>query len=211
MSCQWCNVKEPGLVGPQRPLFSLRNPSLSGGPSCWSACPLGPVAPTARRQMGECARRFPFLHRRGEGRTCDADKHPSPASPPYYVPTGALRLRRWVRVTTQTKSSGQAHSTLRELFSGPKSDWHDVTLPGVDHLLFPELIKSPVPVSNAKGIFSQTLAEYAILAMAYFAKVRKDKPRRGTRQEVGGVSGFCSRGFECGVLEGLTQCGAFVA
>jgi hypothetical protein len=34
---------------------------------------------------------------------------------------------------------------------------------GVDHLLFPELVASEVPVTNAKGLFSSSLAEYAIM------------------------------------------------
>lgn len=34
---------------------------------------------------------------------------------------------------------------------------------GVDHVLFPELINSPVPLSNARGLFSSSLAEYSIL------------------------------------------------
>lgn len=34
---------------------------------------------------------------------------------------------------------------------------------GVDHVLFPELVNGPVPLSNARGLFSSSLAEASIL------------------------------------------------
>eukprot|EP00667_Euglena_gracilis_P015557 EG_transcript_16187 len=41
---------------------------------------------------------------------------------------------------------------------------------GVDHLLTPEVKASHAPVTNAKGCFSQSLAEYALLGCLYFEK-----------------------------------------
>jgi phosphoglycerate dehydrogenase-like enzyme len=41
---------------------------------------------------------------------------------------------------------------------------------GVDGMLFPALIESPVPLTNARGVFSGVLAEFAIAAVLFFAK-----------------------------------------
>ncbi|MGC2636381.1 MAG: D-2-hydroxyacid dehydrogenase [Acidobacteriaceae bacterium] len=45
---------------------------------------------------------------------------------------------------------------------------------GVDSLLFPELVASDVPLTNGSGVFSQSLGEFALAAILYFAK---DFPR----------------------------------
>ncbi|KAF5840915.1 hypothetical protein DUNSADRAFT_15114 [Dunaliella salina] len=45
---------------------------------------------------------------------------------------------------------------------------------GLENLLFPELIESPVLLTNAKGVYSNSLAEYALTACNWFAK---DLPR----------------------------------
>jgi phosphoglycerate dehydrogenase-like enzyme len=41
---------------------------------------------------------------------------------------------------------------------------------GVEDLLFPALVESPVPLTNARGAFSGVLAEFAIGAVLFFAK-----------------------------------------
>ncbi len=41
---------------------------------------------------------------------------------------------------------------------------------GVEKLLFPDLIESPVPLTNAKGVFKRSLAEFAVLGILYFYK-----------------------------------------
>ncbi|HTU47787.1 MAG TPA: D-2-hydroxyacid dehydrogenase [Bryobacteraceae bacterium] len=48
--------------------------------------------------------------------------------------------------------------------------WVHSLAAGVDKLLIPELIDSPVPVTNARGVFKRPLAEFAILGMLYFYK-----------------------------------------
>jgi phosphoglycerate dehydrogenase-like enzyme len=45
---------------------------------------------------------------------------------------------------------------------------------GVNHVLFPALVASPVTLSNARGVYSHSLAEWTLFAAAYFAK---DLPR----------------------------------
>ena len=45
---------------------------------------------------------------------------------------------------------------------------------GLDKILFPELVESAVPVTNGSGVFSQSLGEFALAMILYFAK---DMPR----------------------------------
>lgn len=53
-------------------------------------------------------------------------------------------------------------------------EWIHATSAGVDALMFPELIKGPVKVTNARGIFDRSIAEYVLCTMLMFAK---DFPR----------------------------------
>ncbi len=41
---------------------------------------------------------------------------------------------------------------------------------GVEKILFPELVGSPVPLTNGKGVFTNALAEFAIASILFFAK-----------------------------------------
>jgi len=41
---------------------------------------------------------------------------------------------------------------------------------GVDGILTPEFVASPVPLTNARGVFAEALGEYAIAAILHFAK-----------------------------------------
>jgi phosphoglycerate dehydrogenase-like enzyme len=45
---------------------------------------------------------------------------------------------------------------------------------GLEHLLLPDLVASPVLLTNAKGVYSHSLAEFTLFAANYFAK---DLPR----------------------------------
>ena len=60
------------------------------------------------------------------------------------------------------------------LENAPKLEWIQTRSAGLDSLLFPELIQSPVVLSNGSGTFSQSLGEFAIAGALYFAK---DIPR----------------------------------
>ena len=55
-----------------------------------------------------------------------------------------------------------------------KLQWIHATSAGVDALMFPALIKSDVVVTNARGIFDRTIAEYVLCTILMFAK---DFPR----------------------------------
>jgi phosphoglycerate dehydrogenase-like enzyme len=53
---------------------------------------------------------------------------------------------------------------------------------GLDNVLFPELVESEVPLTNGSGVFSQSLGEFVLGAILYFAK----DFRRMIRNQVAG-------------------------
>jgi phosphoglycerate dehydrogenase-like enzyme len=53
---------------------------------------------------------------------------------------------------------------------------------GVEKILFPALVESPVPLTNGRGVFSRALSEFAIAAILFFAK---DLRRLVRSQEAG--------------------------
>lgn len=65
----------------------------------------------------------------------------------------------------------------------PKVRWVHSRAAGLDNQLFPELIESPVPLTNGRGVFSQSLGEFALAAILYFAK----DFRRMVRSQTAGV------------------------
>jgi phosphoglycerate dehydrogenase-like enzyme len=83
---------------------------------------------------------------------------------------------------------------------------------GVEKVLFPELIESPVPLTNARGVFKRSLAEFAVLGMLYhYKKVRQliesqrqhkwdDFKVRFTHDRIMGVVGYGEIGRECALL-----------
>jgi len=64
----------------------------------------------------------------------------------------------------------------------PKVRWVHSRSAGLDGVLFPELVASPVPLTNGRGVFSQSLGEFALGAILYFAK---DFRRMNRNQEAG--------------------------
>jgi phosphoglycerate dehydrogenase-like enzyme len=73
---------------------------------------------------------------------------------------------------------------LREVFLMCQDvRWVHSRTAGLDSVLFPELIASHVPVTNGKGVFSQSLGEFALAAILYFAK----DFRRMLRNQMAGV------------------------
>ncbi len=60
---------------------------------------------------------------------------------------------------------------LRQVFlMAPKVRWVHSRSAGLDSQLFPELVESPVPLTNGTGVFSPSLGEFALGAILYFAK-----------------------------------------
>jgi len=79
-------------------------------------------------------------------------------------------------------------ASSRELFRDvfnmcPRVRWVHIRSAGLDNALFPELIASPVPLTNGKGVFSESLAEFTLGAILYFAK----DFRRLIRNQISGL------------------------
>jgi phosphoglycerate dehydrogenase-like enzyme len=76
-----------------------------------------------------------------------------------------------------------SRALLREVFLiAPKVRWVHSRSAGLDSVLFPELVDSPVPLTNGSGVFSPSLGEFALAAILYFAK----DFRRMIRNQVAG-------------------------
>jgi phosphoglycerate dehydrogenase-like enzyme len=76
-----------------------------------------------------------------------------------------------------------AGELLRDVFRAtPNVKWVHSRSAGLDGVLFPEIIASPVPLTNGRGVFSQSLGEFALGAILYFAK----DFRRLVRQQMAG-------------------------
>jgi phosphoglycerate dehydrogenase-like enzyme len=56
----------------------------------------------------------------------------------------------------------------------PTVRWIHSRSAGVEHLMFPAVMDSPVPLTNARGVFSASLGEFVMAAVLFFAK---DFPR----------------------------------
>jgi phosphoglycerate dehydrogenase-like enzyme len=65
----------------------------------------------------------------------------------------------------------------------PRVRWVHSLSAGIDHVLFPALVESPVPLTNASGVFSAALAEFALAGLLFFAK----DLRRMVRSQMAGV------------------------
>jgi len=83
---------------------------------------------------------------------------------------------------------------------------------GVEKLMFPALVESTVPLTNARGVFKRSLAEFAVLGILYFTKrVRRmvDNQRAAKwdnfstefiNNKVMGIVGYGEIGRECALL-----------
>lgn len=72
---------------------------------------------------------------------------------------------------------------LREVFRMcPRVQWVHTRSAGLDNILFPELVASPVPLTNGTGVFSPSLGEFALAGILFFAK---DLRRMIRNQEAG--------------------------
>jgi phosphoglycerate dehydrogenase-like enzyme len=66
--------------------------------------------------------------------------------------------------------------------ANPSVRWVHSRAAGLDGILFLELVESPVPLTNGTGVFSQSLGEFALAVILYFAK---DFRRMLRNQEAG--------------------------
>lgn len=73
---------------------------------------------------------------------------------------------------------------FREIFRMcPRLRWAHSRSAGLEKVLFPELIGSPVTLTNGTGVFSPSLGEFALAAILYFAK----DFRRMMRNQMAGI------------------------
>jgi phosphoglycerate dehydrogenase-like enzyme len=84
---------------------------------------------------------------------------------------------------------------LRAAFlANPSVRWVHSRSAGLDSVLFPELVESTVPLTNGTGVFSQSLGEFALAAILYFAKdfrrlIRNQEAGRWERFDVEEIAG----------------------
>lgn len=78
--------------------------------------------------------------------------------------------------------SGSRELLARVFAMSPKLKWVHSRSAGLDTVLFPELIESPVTVTNGVGVFSPPLGEFALACILFFAK---DLRRMVRAQEAG--------------------------
>jgi phosphoglycerate dehydrogenase-like enzyme len=68
-------------------------------------------------------------------------------------------------------SSTAASINLREIWRQSKAvKWLHSLSAGIDKLLFPELINSAVVITNARGVYKRSLAEFALLGVLFHLK-----------------------------------------
>ncbi len=84
---------------------------------------------------------------------------------------------------------------LRQVFlMSPGIRWVHSRSAGLDTVLFPELVESQVPLTNGSGVFSQSLGEFALAAILYFAKdlrrmLRNQQAHRWEQFDVDEIAG----------------------
>jgi len=60
---------------------------------------------------------------------------------------------------------------LRQVFAlAPRARWVHCRSAGLDTLLFPALVDSPVPLTNSSGVYSRSLGEFVAAGVLFFAK-----------------------------------------
>lgn len=70
--------------------------------------------------------------------------------------------------------SGTRAEIVNVLARAPKLEWVHARYAGLDGIMSPELQASPIPLTNGRGTFSQSLGEFVIAGALYWAK---DFPR----------------------------------
>ena len=94
-----------------------------------------------------------------------------PASIQVVVSNQAALLRESVEDATIIVNGFPDGHLLREIFlQATRLRWVHSLSDGVEKILFPELVASPAVLTNARGVFKRSLAEFVIGAVLYFAK-----------------------------------------
>jgi phosphoglycerate dehydrogenase-like enzyme len=90
--------------------------------------------------------------------------------------------------------SGSRDLLRAALAAHPQVRWIHSRSAGLDSILFPELVASPASLTNGSGVFSQSLGEFALAMMLYFAKdfprmLRNKAARRWEQFDVDEIAG----------------------
>jgi phosphoglycerate dehydrogenase-like enzyme len=82
--------------------------------------------------------------------------------------------------------TGSKPDVGRILAEAPRLEWIHAMYAGLDRSLFPELVASRIPLTNGSGVFSQSLGEFVMLGILYFAKdvIRMNKAQAEHRWDV---------------------------
>jgi phosphoglycerate dehydrogenase-like enzyme len=80
-------------------------------------------------------------------------------------------LERWAPQADVMVIAGGKPEVFQAAFQHARNvRWVHSLWAGVERLLIPELVASPIPLTNGRGVFSGALAEFVIGAMLFFAK-----------------------------------------
>ena len=114
---------------------------------------------------------------------------------PHAVGKTAEELREAAREAEVILHWAGVRAELRGLFlEAPRVRWVHSRAAGLDNMLFPELVESAVPLTNGTGVFSQSLGEFALAMVLYFAKdfprtLRNQRARRWEEFDVDEIAG----------------------
>jgi phosphoglycerate dehydrogenase-like enzyme len=117
------------------------------------------------------------------------------AGVPHVVANSAEALNEPASVAEVILYWSGSRDLLRTAFlASPKVRWVHSRSAGLDHILFPELVQSDVPLTNGSGVFSPSLGEFALAAILYFAKdfrrmLRNQEAARWEQFDVDEISG----------------------
>jgi phosphoglycerate dehydrogenase-like enzyme len=81
-----------------------------------------------------------------------------------------------------------------------RARWVHSLSAGVEKLLFPELVDSAVPLTNARGVYKRSLAEFALLGMLYHYKRVRLMLNQQLQHQWAQFSVQCSQGRVMGIV-----------
>jgi phosphoglycerate dehydrogenase-like enzyme len=122
------------------------------------------------------------------------------------------KLAAEAEVILVTGTTGTSVNLPKVWKHAPAVRWMHSMATGVDKLIFPELADSPIPLTNARGAFKRSLAEFAVLGILFHTKkVRRLIDNQRERkwddfhvgfadQRVMGIVGYGEIGRECALL-----------